>query len=261
MTLCTNHIGAKSYIGLADFNKINMVVVNVVSANENKKAKVPAYLLSLNAGLALSKEHQDLWQKSLYTSSAQLRSNHSEEDLNGHQLLSVVNFPRKQIGPNMSDCLVTGVQKTGLTPDQKRLTTVFVQPTQIVEPGSVVSLDIEDKILQTNPRDLSWEEFEKADLRIGTILHQEIQKVASSALNLLLQIDFGGEKLVSSFAKVCSDFSTDKIIGKQVLALTNLTPEDLQKNFGPEVESVVLTVGGKAFLEPAKPVENGFKLA
>ena len=249
-------------ITLAQFQKICLAVGTVVSAEINAKAKVPAYLISLDMGPKLLEEHEALYKKRGYTSSAQLCANHTVEELRGSSVLCVLNFPRKQIGPNMSDCLVTGVQMPGLDPDAKRGTTVYMRPTCDVPPGSRVGLFGKDEGLTTNPRDLTWDGFMLADLRIGTVTKCDrvVLDAAQSAMRLLLQIDFG-EKVLPSAALVKEGFPTEQLLGRQVLALTNLCSEDLAACFGSEAVAVVCSIAGRALLEPAKPVRNGFKLA
>ena len=247
-------------ITLAQFQKIYLTIGTIVSAESNPKARVPAYLIALNVGDKLLEEHETLYKKKAYASSAQLCANHTVEELRGSSALCVTNFARKQIGPNMSDCLVTGVQMPGLLPDEKRATTVYMRPTSDVPPGSRVGLFGQDEVLAANPRDLTWDGFALADLRIGTVTKCDVVDIAQSIARLLLQIDFG-DGPVASAAWMAQDFPIERLLGRQVLALTNLCPEDLSAHFGSKVAAVVCSVAGKALLEPAKPVRNGFKLA
>ena len=86
-------------------------------------------------------EHQTLNGKELYFSSAQLTQQHSKEELQNQSLLVVANFPRKQIGPRMSDCLITGAQIDSSDSAEKTASTVFVTFSHPVEPGQLVSID------------------------------------------------------------------------------------------------------------------------
>jgi tRNA-binding protein len=250
-----------SPITLAEFNKLVLVIAKVLQAAENTKAKVPAYLITLDPGHALLEEHQRLVGKLAYTSSAQLRSNHSAEELCGASVLSVLNFPRKQIGPNLSDCLVTGVQKEGLDAEAKRASTVYVRPTHDVPPGSRVGLFGEEVIVQTNPRDLQWDEFIQADFRIARITQASVLRQTPTQVDLKVQLDCGQTSCRQGALRITRDFPIDQLIGKQVLVLTNLAPEDLVQYFPHDVTMIVCSIAGRALLEPARPVENGFKLA
>lgn len=81
-----------------DFTKVELRVGRVVAAEVFKEARKPAYVLQVDFG-------PDLGVKK---SSAQITHLYRPEDLVGKQVVAVVNFPKKQIGPLMSECLVTG---------------------------------------------------------------------------------------------------------------------------------------------------------
>ena len=81
-----------------DFMKVELRVGRIVSARSFPEARKPAYVLEIDFGKEIG----------LRTSSAQITDLYSTEDLPGKLVVAVVNFPRKQIGPMMSDCLVTG---------------------------------------------------------------------------------------------------------------------------------------------------------
>ncbi len=81
-----------------DFMKVELRVGRIVSAKLFPEARKPAYVLEIDFGNEIG----------LRTSSAQITALYSTEDLPGKLVVAVVNFPRKQIGPMMSECLVTG---------------------------------------------------------------------------------------------------------------------------------------------------------
>jgi tRNA-binding protein len=80
-----------------DFEKVEMRVGTILSAENFQKAKIPAYILQIDFG--------DLGIKK---SSAQITDLYSTDDLIGRQVIAVVNFPHKQIANIMSECLVLG---------------------------------------------------------------------------------------------------------------------------------------------------------
>lgn len=240
----------------------------------NLKARIPSYLLSLSLSPALHTEHQTLHKKPHYTSSAQLTGQHTVADLEGASLLAVINFPRKQIGPKMSDCLVTGVVPLGVEPEVKREGTVFVKPwmwdgIEGVEPGARVGVvPQDDALLETNPRDLTWEEFTKVHIHVGTVLglgspatHEGSAEANPNIHPARLIVDFGstvGKKTAIMWLRTPGpSLDTAQLIGRQLLAVTNLTGNE----WFQDGAVAVLTVNGRTVLEPAKTVDNGFGLA
>lgn len=85
-------------IAFDDFLKVELRVGRVVSAEPFPQARKPAYILHVDFGPELG----------VRKSSAQITVHYRPEDLVGRLVVGVVNFPPKQIGPLMSECLVTG---------------------------------------------------------------------------------------------------------------------------------------------------------
>ena len=88
----------------AEFERVELRVGTVVEANEFPEARRPAYKLTIDFGPDIGTRR----------SSAQITDHYALDDLVGKQVACVINFPKKQIGPFMSECLVTGfVQADG----------------------------------------------------------------------------------------------------------------------------------------------------
>ena len=85
-------------IGWDDFAKVELRVGRVLSAEVFAQARKPAYVLQVDFGAEVG----------VRKSSAQITVHYRPEDLVGRLVVGVVNFPDKQIGPLMSECLVTG---------------------------------------------------------------------------------------------------------------------------------------------------------
>lgn len=88
-------------ISWADFEKVELRVGTIVSVDDFPEARKPAFKLKVDFGGEIG----------VKKSSAQITDLYTKEDLIGRQVLAVVNFPPRQIGPMRSECLVTGFQR------------------------------------------------------------------------------------------------------------------------------------------------------
>jgi tRNA-binding protein len=89
---------AMQQIGWDDFTKVELRVGRVLSAESFPQARKPAYILQVDFGPDIG----------VRKSSVQITAHYRPEELVGRLVVAVVNFPNKQIGPLMSECLVTG---------------------------------------------------------------------------------------------------------------------------------------------------------
>lgn len=81
-----------------EFERTDMRVGTIIEVNDFPEARKPAYQLTIDFGSQIG----------IRKSSAQITKRYQKQDLLNRQIVAVVNFPKKQIGKFMSECLVLG---------------------------------------------------------------------------------------------------------------------------------------------------------
>ena len=105
-------------ISWQDFEQVDLRVGTIITAEVFAEARLPAYILHVDFGPDIG----------VLKSSAQITDLYHAEGLVGQQVIGVVNFPPKQIGPIQSQCLITGFP-------QADGTVVLIKPERPVENG------------------------------------------------------------------------------------------------------------------------------
>ncbi len=84
-----------------EFTKVELRVGTIVAAEPFKEARTPAYKIKVDFGKEIG----------IKKTSAQVTKFYKPEDLIGKQIVGVVNFPVKQVGPMRSEFLLTGFHR------------------------------------------------------------------------------------------------------------------------------------------------------
>ena len=109
--------------------------------------------------------------------------------------------------------------------------------------------------------EISYEDFRKVDIRVGTVLSVKNNEKAHQPA-LVLQVDFGNKiGIKTSSAKITHYYNSDNLVVKQIIAVCNFPTKNIAG-----VESEVLVLGameedGKVVLvHPSKNVANGLEI-
>ena len=126
---------------------------------------------------------------------------------------------------------------------------------------SKLANELANKIIESQKETVSFEDFSKLDLRVGTIV--EAKKMPKAKKLLVLQVDTGVDvrTIVSGIA---DSFTAEEVIGKRVTVLINLAPRALR---GVESQGMILMTeaadGKLVFVNPdsAHDTTNGLKIS
>ena len=108
---------------------------------------------------------------------------------------------------------------------------------------------------------ITWNDFEKVDMRVGTVVNvEDFPKARNPAYKLT--IDFGSLGIKKTSAQITKLYKKEDLINKQVIAVVNFPPKQIA-NFISEV--LVLGVVGNEkeviLLKPDQKTENGLRIA
>jgi tRNA-binding protein len=107
---------------------------------------------------------------------------------------------------------------------------------------------------------ISWDDFEKVEIRTGTILEASVFEKANRPA-YKLRIDFGGYGIKNSSAQITALYTPEALTGKQIVAVVNFPPKQIA-NFMSEclVLGVYNENNDVVLLHPSQKVDNGSRL-
>lgn len=107
---------------------------------------------------------------------------------------------------------------------------------------------------------ISWGEFEKVELRVGTVIEvQDFPEARKPAFKL--KIDFGELGVRWSSAQITVCYSKEELVGRQVLAVVNFPKKQIANFISECLVTGVPDVDGSVILvSPDRKVPNGGKL-
>ncbi|WP_010521346.1 tRNA-binding protein [Aquimarina agarivorans] len=107
---------------------------------------------------------------------------------------------------------------------------------------------------------LNWNDFNKVEMRIGTIISAELFKEAKKPAYKLF-IDFGEFGIRKTSAQITKLYQPNDLIDKQIIAVTNFSPKQIAN-----IMSECLLLGGVGddneitIIQPERPVKNGTRI-
>lgn len=107
---------------------------------------------------------------------------------------------------------------------------------------------------------ISWEDFEKIDIRIGTIIEvKDFPKAKKPAYQLLIDFGMLGQK--KSSAQITAHYKKEELLNRQVIAVVNFPPKQIADYIS---ECLVLGIYDEnknvILLQPERQVSNGMKI-
>ena len=106
---------------------------------------------------------------------------------------------------------------------------------------------------------IDYSDFEKVEMRVGTVLEAEIFEKAKKPA-YILHIDFGEKGILKSSAQITDHYAPEELVGRQVVAVVNFPPRQIAN-----IQSQCLVLGavgadGVVLLQPERTVDNGLRI-
>ena len=106
---------------------------------------------------------------------------------------------------------------------------------------------------------LTWHDFEKVDIRVGTIVQAEVFAEAKKPA-YKLHIDFGAMGIKKTSAQITVLYSTEELVGKQVVAVVNFPPKQIANMLSECLLLGAVDGSDVTLLSTERPVKNGLRI-
>jgi tRNA-binding protein len=120
---------------------------------------------------------------------------------------------------------------------------------------------IEIRIMKTKKdNSLSWDDFMKVEMRVGTVLRAELNEKARHPA-YKIYIDFGELGTLKSSAQITKKYQAEELAGRQVIAVVNFPPKQIADMMSEcLILGAVEQKGEVTLIRPDIPVENGMRI-
>lgn len=116
-----------------------------------------------------------------------------------------------------------------------------------------------DKAAEETVSEIEFEDFQKVDLRVGTV--KSVEKHPDADRLLIVKVDTGDKDLRQVVAGIADFFTPEDLVGRQVVVVANLKPRKLRKQLSQGMILAVKTDNGMELLTPSGEVAPGSKVS
>lgn len=222
--------------------------------------KVPRNILDFDLSLVTNLLMHEMYHVYQRTGKEQIEAREEREWQAYHEMIFHEKFPHI---PVLSDFYVKQFGNKALTYYNRMTNDLKSKYQQQKENIERVLKEIENKELPKEIKadtTISWQDFEKIDMRVGTIINVDDFPEANKPA-YQLAIDFGPLGIKKSSAQITSLYRKDELINQQIIAVVNFPPKQIGKYMS---ECLVMGVYGNdkdvILLNPERKVENGLKI-
>ena len=222
--------------------------------------KVPRNILDFDLALIANLLMHEMFHVYQRTGKNQVEAREEREWQAYHEMIYHEKFPHI---PNLENFYVKQFGNKALTYYNRMTDELKVKYQQQKENVEKLLFEIETKELPKEVKEeaiITWQDFEKIDIRVGTIVNvDDFPEARNSAYKLT--IDFGPIGIKKSSAQITSLYKKEELINQQIIAVINFPPKQIGKFMS---ECLVMGIYGDdndvILLNPERKVENGKKI-